>query len=274
MDSSNSRVRKKHEAVPLPIWLEALAAIEMLCLRVSPVYWGFALPPGDGSAVVVIPGFMMTDVFMAELHGWLRRIGYRPYFSGIGLNAECPNLLIRQQLAQTIEKARKATRRKVHLVGHSLGGVIARAAAAQMPDSIASVITLGSPFQGVAAHYSILRIAEWVRSRIHQRHGGAVLPECYTAACTCNFLEAIAGDFPPGVSQTAIYTKSDGIVDWHVCSAGDPSIDCEVSATHLGLVFNPIVYQLIGQRLAASQERYPKTRVRRSILKSRVIQRA
>lgn len=271
---SHSGVRRKHEAVPLPIWLEALAAVEMLCLRVSPVYWGFGIPPGDGSAVVVVPGFMLNDFVMAELHAWLGRIGYRAYYSGIGLNAECPNLLIRQRLTQTIAKARKASRRRVHLVGHSLGGVIARAVAAQMPDSIASVITLGSPFQGVAAHSSILRAAEWVRSRIHRNHGGAVLPECYTAACTCNFLEAIAGEFPPSVSQTAIYTKSDGIVDWRVCASGDPLIDCEVSATHLGLVFNPIVYQLIGERLAASQQGYPKTRVRRSTLKSRVIQRA
>jgi triacylglycerol lipase len=274
MDSSQSRVRRKHEAVPLPIWLEALAAVEIVFLRVSPVYWGFGVPPGDGSAVVVVPGFMMNDFFMAELHAWLGRIGYRAYYSGIGLNAECPNLLIRQRLAQTIEKAHTATGRRVHLVGHSLGGVIARAAAAQMPDRVASVITMGSPFQGVAAHSSILRVAEWVRSRIHRHHGGAVLPECYTAACTCNFLEAIAGDFPPGVSQTAVYTKSDGIVDWHVCSTGDPSIDCEVSATHLGLVFNPIAYQVIGQRLAASHEGHPKRPVRRSMIKSRVIQRA
>jgi len=274
MDSSQSRVRKKHEAVALPIWLEALAAVEIVCLRVSPVYWGFGVTTGDGSAVVVVPGFMLNDVFMAELHAWLGRIGYRAYYSGIGLNAECPNLLIQQRLAETIEKAYKATRRKVHLVGHSLGGVLARAAATQMPDRVASVITMGSPFQGVAAHSSILRVAEWVRSRIHRRHGADVLPACYTAACTCNFLEAIAGDFPPCVSQTAIYTKSDGIVDWHVCSTGDPLIDCEVAATHLGLVFNPIVYQVIGQRLAACHEGHPKRPVRRRTIKSRVIQRA
>jgi len=274
MPPSSSRVRKAHEAVPLPIWLEALAVVEIVCLRVSPVYWGFGVPPGDGSAVVVVPGFMMNDLILAELHGWLGRIGYRPYYSGIGLNAECPNLLIRQGLVQTIEKAYKLTRRKVHLVGHSLGGVMARAIAAQMPDRIASVITMGSPFQGIAAHSSILRLSEWVRSRIHERHGGAVLPACYTAACTCNFLEAIAGDFPPGVRQAAIYTKSDGIVDWHVCGTGDPSIDCEVSATHLGLVFNPIVYQVIGQRLAAFQEGYSKSRVRRITRRSQVIQRA
>jgi Palmitoyl protein thioesterase len=253
--SSRANVRREHEAVRLPIWLEALVGIEIVFLRISPVYWGFGVPRGDGSAVVLVPGFMMNDLYLSELRAWLGRIGYKPYFSGIGWNAECPNLLIRQRLTETIQKACRATGRRVHLVGHSLGGVIARAAAAQMPESVASVVTLASPFQGVAAHPSILRLSEWVRTRIHKRHGSSVLPECYTSACTCNFLEAIVKDFPPSVGQTAIYTKSDGIVDWHVCKAGDLSIDCEVSATHLGLIFSPIVYDLIGRRLAAAQEK-------------------
>jgi len=263
MALSPSRVRRKYEAVALPIWLEGLALLEMLCLRASPVYWGFGVPPGDGSAVVVVPGFMLTDLYLTEFRLWLRRMGYKAYSSGIGINAECPNLLIRQRLTLTIEKARKTTGRRVHLIGHSLGGVLARAVAAQMPDSIASVITLASPFQGIAAHSSILRIAELVRSTIHDRHGCAVLPECYTAACTCAFLESVAGEFPSSVHQTAIYTRSDGIVDWHVCSTGDPSIDREVSSTHLGLAVNATVYEIIGQRLAAAQEAgYPKTRPR------------
>ena len=239
----------------MPIWLEVLVGIEIAFLRISPVYWGFGVPRGDGSAVVLVPGFLMNDLYMSELRAWLGRIGYKPYFSGIGWNTECPNLLIRQRLSETIAEARKATGQRVHLVGHSLGGVMARAAAAQMPESIASVITLASPFQGVAAHPSILRLSEWVRSRIQRRHGSGVLPECYTSACTCNFLEAIVKDFPSCVGQTAIYTRSDGIVDWHVCKTGDLSIDCEVSATHLGLIFSPIVYDLIGRRLAAAQEK-------------------
>lgn len=242
------------EAVQTPIWQEALVGLEFVCLRVSPVYWGFGVPPGDGSAVLVIPGLMGTDLYLSELRAWLGRIGYRPYYSGIGLNAECPNLLIRQRLVETIETARRETKRRVHLVGHSLGGLLARAAAAQMPDVIASVTTLGAPFLGVAAHPSILRVTDLVRRSIHQRHGDGVLPACYTSACTCEFLESILGDIPARVGQTAIYTKSDGIVDWRVCRTGDPEIDIEVSATHLGLTFNPAVYDVLGRRLAQHQE--------------------
>jgi triacylglycerol lipase len=254
MGTQRKRVQKCPKAVQTPIWQELLVGIEMVGLRVSPVYWGYGIPPGDHSAVVVIPGMMATDLYLAELRAWLKRIGYRPYQSGIGLNAECPNLLIRQRLTDTIIKARRETKRRVHLVGHSLGGLLARAVAAQMPETVASVTTLGSPFRGVAAHPSVLRVVDWVREKIHQRHGDGVLPQCYTGACTCAFLQSIERNMPDRVRQTAIYTKSDGMVDWQVCRTGDPGIDVEVSATHFGLAFNPAVYDVLAHRLAAAHE--------------------
>jgi pimeloyl-ACP methyl ester carboxylesterase len=250
MSARRSGVRRDYEAVELPIWQELLAGVELLYLRVSPAYWGLGIPHGDGSAVVVIPGFLGTDLYLTEFRLWLRRIGYRSYNSGFGFNAECPNLLIRYRLEQTIRKAHQDTGRKVHLIGHSLGGVIARAAAARMPDCVASVITLGSPFRGVAIHPSVLRAAELVRGQILERHGERVLPDCYTGACTCDFLESIAGKLPRSVSQTAIFTRTDGIVDWRVCKTGKAAVDFEVSGTHIGLVFNPIVYDLVARRLA------------------------
>jgi pimeloyl-ACP methyl ester carboxylesterase len=248
--SQPPEIRKADSAVPLPIWQEMLVGIEMVYLRLSPVYWGFGIPPGDGSAVVVIPGFLLTDLYLTEFRSWINRIGYKAYFSGIGLNAECPNLLIKHKLDATIQKAYKETGKKVHLVGHSLGGVIARAVASQMPDRITSVITMGSPFRGIAVHHSVLRAVQMVRGQILERHGTGVLPACYTAACTCNFLESLVVKLPKSVFETAIYTKSDGIVDWRVCRTGNPDVDFEVSATHIGLAFNPIVFDVVAHRLA------------------------
>ena len=102
-------------------WTEALFAAEVLLLHATPVYYGMGVPQGDGSGVVIIPGFLGTDLYLMELHGWLRRIGYQPYFSGIGVNADCPNLLIQRHLNETIARARAETGRKIHLVGHRLG---------------------------------------------------------------------------------------------------------------------------------------------------------
>jgi len=208
------------------------------------------VPRGDGSGVVIIPGFLGTDLYLMELHAWLRRIGYRPYFSGIGLNAECPNLLIQRRLNQTIDKALAETRRKIHLIGHSLGGVIARSVAGQRPKDVASVITLAAPFRGTVANRAVLHAAETVRNRILAEHGRGVLPGCYTGQCTCNFLNSLRRKVPNGMVETAVYTRHDGVVDYHYCRTNDPEVDVEVPSTHIGMAFNPAVYSVVAERLA------------------------
>jgi triacylglycerol esterase/lipase EstA (alpha/beta hydrolase family) len=222
-------------------------------LHAAPVYYGFGIPRGDGSGVVIIPGFLGTDVYLVEMNAWLRRIGYQPYFSGIGLNAECPNLLIRFRLSQTIEQARRETGRKIHLIGHSLGGIIARSVARERPQDIASVITLASPFRGTVLHPRVQQAADAVRTRILQQNGGSVLPDCYTGHCTCSFLDYLKRDPPGSVKQTAIYTTTDGVADWRTCITGNKDQDFEVTGTHIGLAFNPVVYGIVAKRLAEAQ---------------------
>lgn len=253
--AARQRDYQGHKEADVSPWSEALVAAELLLLHATPTYYGLGVPHGDSSGVVVIPGFLGTDIYLMELHAWLQRIGYRPYFSGIGLNAECPNLLIQRRLNETIAKARKETRGKIHVIGHSLGGIIARAIAHQRPDIIASVITLGAPFRGTVMHSGVLRVVEMVRKRILEEHGGGVLPGCYTGRCTCNFLESLRQDISGSVLETAIYTRDDGIVDWRYCMTRNPEVDFEVSGTHLGLAFNSTVYTLIAERLAMAQSR-------------------
>ena len=237
------------------MWTEAFFGAEMLLLHMSPTYYGFGVPKGDHSGVVVIPGFLGTDFYLSHLHSWLGRIGYRAYFSGIGLNADCPNLLIQRCLNDTMEQALKETGRPVHLIGHSLGGIIARSVAAQRPRDVASVIMMAAPFRGNVAHKNILRAAEIVRKRILDEHGPSVLPSCYTARCTCNFLDSLRRPAPLSIPETAIFTKNDGIVDWRYCRTENSEIDFEVTGTHVGLVFNPAVYTIIAARLAGAKSK-------------------
>src|ERR1017187_950265 len=109
---------EEHSEADISIWKEALFGAELLLLHASPVYYGFGIPRGNGSAVIVIPGFLFNDEYLGHLNGWLDRIGYRTYVSGINLNAECPNLLIRDRLARTIDKALRETDGKIHIIGH------------------------------------------------------------------------------------------------------------------------------------------------------------
>lgn len=234
----------------LPIWQEALFGIEILFLHASPVYFGFGVPAGDRSGVVLIPGFLGSDFYLLEMYAWLKRLGYSPYFSGIGVNNDCPNLLIRRRLNETIDRATDETGGRVHLLGHSLGGLLARAVAADRPGNVRSVITLGAPFRGTVLHPRVRAAVEEVRQRILVRHGKQVLPACYTGRCTCSFLTSLRQDMPDSVGQTAVYSRTDGFVDWRYCITGDRDDDFEVAGTHIGMAFNPAVYRIIANRLA------------------------
>lgn len=242
---------KDQEKSHRPLWREAFVGLDWFALHSSPVYYGFGVPHGDGSAVIVIPGFMGTDMYLGEIYYWLRRIGYRSYMSRIGWNAECVNTLA-DRLSETIAKAQSESGGRVHLIGHSLGGVIARSATAQRPDRVASVITLGSPFRGIRSHPLVLAAGERVRERI-RRENGHLQPDCYTGYCGCAAVTAMQSSLPTSVVQSAVYTKSDGIVDWRVCITDDPATNFEVSGTHVGLVFNASVYGLVAKRLRASR---------------------
>ena len=235
-------------ASPLPIFHEPFLLLEFAALRLSPVYYGLGVPAGDGTAVVIIPGLLGMDLVLFELYGWLLRVGYRAYFSGMGLAADCPNVLA-QTLAATIDQACTETRQRVHLVGHSLGGIFARSAAVLMPDRIASVTTLASPFRGLVVHPLALTLGDLVRRLIRSRYPKA--PQgCATSRCSCAFARSLRRKWPRSVAQTAIYTRADGIVDWRYCRTGDPTVDVEVTGTHLGLIYNSTTYLRIAERLA------------------------
>src|SRR5262245_48673041 len=83
---------------------ELLCGLDWLALRCSPVYGGRGLQHGRGAPVVVVPGFLVDDSALVELHDWLGRVGYRPYYSGIGLHARCGDQLI-GRLTAVIERA-------------------------------------------------------------------------------------------------------------------------------------------------------------------------
>jgi len=118
-----------------------------------------------------------------------------------------------------------------------------------MPDRIASVTTLGSPFRGLVAHPLVLTLANLVRRRIRSRYSNP--PQgCATSRCSCAFARSLRRKWPRSVAQTAIYTRDDGIVDWRYCRTGDPKVDVEVSGTHIGLICNSATYLCIAERLA------------------------
>lgn len=232
----------------LPLWMETLVGIDWTLLHISPLYYGWGVPQGDGSPVILVPGFLANDFYLYDMYFWLKRIGYTPYLSNIGWNADCLNNLV-NKLSETVTKAHEETGKKVHLIGHSLGGVLSRGAAAARLDLVASVITMGSPFRGVKSHPFLIDMAEKVRRRIFTNYDESRPPYCYTGYCDCVAVASMQKVLPDTIKKTAIYSKMDGVVHWENCIYRDDKKNFEVASTHIGMAFNYQVYKLISERL-------------------------
>jgi pimeloyl-ACP methyl ester carboxylesterase len=226
-----------------PIWREAFWPAEWIALRLSPVYHGYGVTKGDGGPVVVIPGFLCSDAIMLEMRGWLGRVGYQPYLSGIGRNIDCPNTGARRLLT-TVERAHAETGRRVRIVGHSLGGLVGRALAQERPELVSQLIYVGSPIQGVHAHPAVTATAAMLLTARSLMGGG-----CVKAGCGCGSSEEDR-PLPAGISHAAIYTRADGVVDWHDARERDSRRNHEVGGTHIGLVYNARAYEVLGRLLA------------------------
>ena len=246
-----------YEPTSRPIWLEALFPLDWIALHASPVYYGLGVPHGGGEPVVLVPGFLGSDRYLTEFHLWLRRIGYAPFFSGIGRNVDCPELLT-QRLLLTVQRAYEETGMPVTIIGHSLGGLLARATAHRAPTLVKQVITMGSPFRSVRAHPLVLSAANFVRANIvrERRHRREVTNTCFTPECTCGFVTTLKQDSETtngnsgGFDRNAIFSKCDGVVDWRSCIEDEERLNREVTSTHIGMAFNADVYRTVANLLA------------------------
>jgi pimeloyl-ACP methyl ester carboxylesterase len=236
----------------LPLAHEMLWGLDWLALKTSAVYRGDGVPRGDGRPVILVPGFLGSAAEMGELHRWLERAGFDVYPPGFHRNVDCPDILL-DRLIESIDAAYEAGGTRLTLVGHSLGGSIARAAAVRVPSMVGQVITLASPLREIAAHPLVLNLARMLATILPRpdaqprQHGDHV----HDTTCACEMIDALAQPWPERVARTAIYTRADGVVDWRTCVEPDDALNIEVPGTHIGMVVNPRVYETLARLLAA-----------------------
>lgn len=228
-----------------PLWHEGKALNELLALYTSPIFYGIGIPHGDGSPVVTIPGFLNSDGHLFWLNSWLARVNYRMYISEIIMNTDLESNIKKEGGKAKRIYERKG--RKVHLIGHSLGGVIARGVGHEYPEYIESVTALGSPIDGdfeEAVDPFVLAL------------GKAIIPSFRNPEEFKRRKEQLLQPLPQGVKSTYIYTKDDGVIDWRSCIDPDPrAASIEVSGTHSGLIWNPRAYEHIAHILASVPEK-------------------
>jgi pimeloyl-ACP methyl ester carboxylesterase len=198
--------------------------------------------------VILVPGFMAGDATLRAMSRTLRRRGFRTYRSHIRANVGC-TLAAAAELESRIESIAIKREARVHIVGHSLGGMLARGLAVRRPDLISGIVTMGSPMLAPGAHHWLLTAGVDVLVRL-SRAGvpGLMSEECVAGSCARQSFEESREPLPAGVSFTAIYSRRDGIVDWRACV--DPGAHAvEVTASHVGMALDPHVINVVTEAL-------------------------
>jgi hypothetical protein len=67
-------------------------------------------------------------------------------------------------------------------------------------------------------------------------------------ACCAEFRRLLNVPLSPNMETLAVYSRTDGIVDWRACL--DPHAQCvEVEGSHCGMAVNPAVYRELERML-------------------------
>jgi len=222
--------------------LESRAPVELAALMLRLPLLRMSVPRGDGSAVLVLPGFLADDASTWILRRFLNSIGWRAYAWELGPNTGPGAPLIAGTIA-LMERLR-AESGPVNLVGWSRGGIIAREVARHRRDLVRQVITLGTPVRGGPEASSI---------------GRMVAANLGIDTQNLRTMQTARERVPIRVPITALYSKTDGVVAWRATiDESNPDVEhIQVSGSHVGLGVNADVFRIVAERL--KQPRKPAT---------------
>lgn len=200
-----------------------------------------AAPRGDGHPVLVLPGLGGGDATTLLLRRALRRLGYPVYGWGFGVNRG-PTPRVVDGVPALVADLHRRHGRRVSVIGWSLGGIYAHAAARAHPELVRQVITLGSPIR--MSHPAQTRAMGYYRRHAHRHVPEHRLPPSELSQ-------------PPlPVPATSILSTWDGIVSWRSClhAPGDRRENIAVVSSHFGIGNHPAALWAIADRLAQPED--------------------
>ncbi len=202
--------------------------------------------------VLLVPGFLAGDWSLRLMASTLRRRGFRTYRSHIRSNVACMavNAALLERRLEAIATKRES---RVRIVGHSLGGMLARGLAVRRPDLVSGVITMGSPLLAPGTSHPVLLTAADTLVRLSRAGVPNLMSEdCVAGACARASFEESRTPLLPGIDLTCLYSRGDGMVDWRSCI--DPlARPFEVFASHLGMAIDPRVLDIVVGQLTDQQ---------------------
>jgi triacylglycerol lipase len=239
------------------LWREGRTGLELAALMRDPRFRRPNPHVGRGRPVLLVPGFLAGDESLGVLAGWLRRSGFRPRGAGMRLNAGCFTAAL-DALEARAEAGRGATGQRVAIIGQSHGGTLGRALAGRRPDLVSGVVAMGSPLVDPFAIHPVARLqVRFVGALGSLGAPGLFRRDCLDGECCGEVRRAAKRPFPATVDLVSIYSRSDGIVDWHACL--DPAAEhVEVRASHIGMAVNAEVFAAVGAALARFDAGVPR----------------
>ncbi|WP_346622743.1 alpha/beta hydrolase [Blastococcus montanus] len=195
-------------------------------------------PRGEPHPVVVLPGWLASDVSTRAIRRWIGSLGHPTVGWDLGRN-HGPRPEVVEGVRRLVDRVADEHGSPVSIVGQSLGGLFARRLAERSPHLVRQVISLGSPFAGVPRRPAGARGAGMYREYRRLRAVEQVRP---------------APALP--VPSTSVYSRSDGVVDWRTClqEEGPRSENVAVHASHLGMGLDPAVLWVVADRLAQPRD--------------------
>src|SRR5918994_1616496 len=147
------------------------------------------------------------------------------------------------------------------IVGQSRGGTLAKVLAYRRPDLVTGVVALGSPQIDPLAVHPLVRLQVEAVGRLGSLGApGLFKRSCIDGDCCSTFWEDLAEPLPRGVSLVSVYSKSDGIVDWHSCLDPHATQLVEIHASHCGMAVSRSAWRAVADALDAFRAAEPGRR--------------
>jgi pimeloyl-ACP methyl ester carboxylesterase len=209
---------------------------------------------GEGGPVVLlINGFFQSRNIWTVMEARLRADGYRVmsfHTGGLWSRFDShPVETLAERIAAKVERlAERHGFHRLHVVGHSRGGLVARrwVVAHGGASRVASVVTLGTPHHGTPTALLALPL---VLAGVHPRSLRELLPRS-------PLVRGLREEgFPAGVPLTSVWSADDVICPWwcarlHPSAAESHVGNVEVPGVgHSELVWHPGVYAIVRDRL-------------------------
>jgi pimeloyl-ACP methyl ester carboxylesterase len=153
------------------------------------------------------------------------------------------------------------------VVGQSRGGTLAKVLARRRPDLVSGVVALGSPQVDPLAVHPLVRLQVEAVSRLGSLGApGLFKRSCLKGDCCSSFWEDLAGPLDAGIPLVSVYSRSDGVVDWHSCLDPHATELVEIRASHCGMAVSRAAWRAVADSLEsfadADARRRPQRRAK------------